>query len=107
MDKKELIEMEMSEDLDHLPNSREIKLYLRCFAELIESVEKTSNKVTMDKVLDFFAELTKAEQEVFVRMAAGCLKRAKLIKDLLEFTYSLTVCFKHNDNKVKQKINKI
>ncbi|XP_037047823.1 uncharacterized protein LOC119082398 [Bradysia coprophila] len=98
VDKKELIEFEMSEDMEHLPNSTAIKTYLRCFGELSESLEEKSNKLLLGKMSAYFAELTKEEQEIYLGMVKGCVKRAKPIRDLLEFPYNLTVCFKRNDN---------
>lgn len=100
MDRKELIEFEMSEDLEHLPDSRELKTYLRCFGELTDSVETKSNKLMLSKFADFFAELTREEQEKYIDMGRGCIKRARAVKDLLEFSYTLTVCFKRNNNQV-------
>lgn len=99
-DKKELMEFELTEDLEHLPDSHTLKLYFRCFGEEIEGVERKSNKILLGRFADFFAELTQENQAILVGMNRGCMKRIKDIKDPLEFTYTLTVCMKKNDNEV-------
>lgn len=100
MDKKELMEFELTEDLEHLPNSQAIKLYLRCYGEEMEIVDRKSNKILFSKFADYFSELTHEDQAILVRMNRGCIKHVRDIKDLLEFTYTLTVCCKKNDNEV-------
>lgn len=102
VDKKELIEFEMTEDLEHLPDSQAIKSYFRCFGELSESVEPKSNKVLLGKVGQLFVDLTREQQEIYIAMGKGCIKRVRAIKDLVEFAYQLTVCFKQNDNEVNR-----
>lgn len=105
VDKKEIIELEMSEDLEHLPNSRPLKIWLRCIGELTEGLDTKSNKINLSKFADFYGDLTREEQEIFVRMGSGCGRRLKNITDLLDFAYEGTVCFKKNDNEVKLSIN--
>lgn len=99
-DRKELIEFEMSDDWEHLPNSHALKLFLRCQAELVQGVEPKSNKILLSKFTDFFSELTHEQQELYLRMGRGCVKRVRGINDRLEFIYLLTVCIKQNDNEV-------
>lgn len=101
MDKKQLIEFELTEDLEHLPNSPEIKSFLRCYGEESEGVETKSNKILLSKFADYFGELTQEEQKIYINMARGCRKKTKDIKDLIEFTYEVSVCLKQNDNEVK------
>ncbi len=103
VDQKELIEFEMTKDLEHLSNSHEIKVYFRCYAVLFETVDPKSNKILLGKISDFFVDLTREEQEIYVNMGKGCVKRAKTKPDLLDFTYELIVCAKQNDNEVKKK----
>ncbi|KAJ6636008.1 hypothetical protein Bhyg_14595 [Pseudolycoriella hygida] len=98
-DKKELMEFEMSEDMEHLPNSTGIRCYFRTFGELSESVDVKSNKLKLGKFGEFFADLTREEQEIYVNMSKGCARRARHIEDPFEFTYQMTLCFKQNDNK--------
>lgn len=100
MDKKELIKFEMTEDLEHLPNSKALKTYLRCFGEMTEGVDTKSNKVLLGKFSEIVPDLTKEELEIYISMTKGCVKRARPIKDFLDFTYEISVCFKQNDNQV-------
>lgn len=100
MDRKELVEFEMTEDLEHLPNSRAIKIYFLCFGELMGALDRKSNKVLLGKVSEFFADLSREQQEIYVRMGRGCVKRVRPITDLLDFAYVGAVCFKQNDNEV-------
>lgn len=100
MDKKELIELEMTEDLEHLPNSIALKSFIRCFAEETQQVEPKANKVLLGKFANLSVDLTREEQEIFLGMAKGCIKRARPIKDLLDYTYEIFICFKQNDNEV-------
>lgn len=90
----------MTEDMEHLPNSTALKTYIRCAAEESGSLEKNSNKFLVSRFADFFADITREEQDIYFRMGKGCLKRARTIVDPLEYTYAITVCFKENDNKV-------
>lgn len=101
VDRKELIEFETTEDFEHLPNGTALKTYLRCYGELNGSLEAKSNKVLLGKISAFFAELEREDQEIYLKMAKGCVKAARPIVDLLEFSYNLTVCMKRNDNQVK------
>lgn len=101
---KELIEFEMSDDFEHLPNSKAIKTYIRCFGEMSGSLETNSNKLLLGKFSAYFAELSREEQAIYLGMAKGCVKAARPVRDLLEFSYNLTVCFKKNDNEVNQEI---
>lgn len=100
MDRKELEEFEMTEDLEHLPDSHELKLYLRCGGELTDGLDTKSNKVLLGKFAEYFADLSREQQEIYVRMGRGCAKRIKNIKDRLDFFYEAVVCFKQNDNEV-------
>lgn len=100
MDKKEVMEFEMTEDMDHLPDSQAFKVYIRCWGELTEGLDPKSNKVLLGKFSEYFADLTREQQEIYVRMGRGCVKRIKLIKDFLEYSYEALVCVKQNDNEV-------
>lgn len=100
VDKNEVIEFEMSEDLEHLPNSQALKCYIRCSGELFETLDTKSNKILISKYADVFPDFSHEEQEITVRMASGCLKKVKKVTDRLDFAYELTVCIKRNDNKV-------
>lgn len=100
VDRKELMEFELTKDLENLPNSHQLKVFFRCSAVMCEGVEEKSNKILLGKAGVFFAELSREEQELYLKMSKGCVKRAKLQKYLLEFTYELMVCFKQNDNEV-------
>ncbi|XP_037038742.1 uncharacterized protein LOC119076162 [Bradysia coprophila] len=97
-DWNELHEFEITTDLEHVPNSHSIKLFFRCFGEVSESVDTKSNKLNFSKFLDHWADLTQAEQEIYLKMGKGCIRRAKSITDRLEFSYSITLCAKQNDN---------
>ncbi len=97
----------MTKDLEHIPNSHEIKVFFRCAAVLSEAVDPKSNKILLGRFSDFFADLTREEQEIYLNMGKGCIKRAKTKPDLLDFTYELMVCAKQNDNEVQIKIIKL
>lgn len=94
----------MTEDLEHLPNSQAIKSYLRCYAEINEIVDTKSNKMLVGKFGELLIELTSEQKEIYLRMSKGCAKRLREVKDPLEFTYGLYVCFKQNDNEVNLKL---
>nr|AWC08444.1 odorant-binding protein 33 [Bradysia odoriphaga] len=98
VDKSELHKFEVTEDLQHIPNSHAIKVYLRCFAELSEAVAPDSNKVLLPKFMKYFDDLTPAEQLIYLNMGKGCLGRVSKITDLLEYSYKIAVCGKRNDN---------
>lgn len=98
--RKEVEEFELTEDFEHLPDSKELKMFLRCSGEVSEIVDPKSNKVLLSKIGEFFADLPREKQEIYVNMGKGCIRKAKLEKDLLEFTYVTSVCAKMNDNKV-------
>lgn len=104
VDRNELIELEMTKNLDHLPNSHALKVFIRCAGELTEAVDPKSNRILLTKFSEYFADLTKEEQEIYLGMTKGCIKKAKQEKDLLEFTYVAFVCTKLNDNEVKRMI---
>lgn len=99
-DKNELYEFETTTDLQNIPNSHALKVYLRCFAEVSGTMEVKSNKMILTKFLDFWEDLKQADQEIYLNMGKGCLKRAKSVTDRLEFSYTLMVCAKQNDNEV-------
>lgn len=100
VDKKELMEFEMTDDLEHIPDSREIKLYIRCWNELSESVDLKANKMLLSKFGELLADFTKEEKEIFIGFGKGCIRRIKPITDPIEWSYALIVCYKQNDNKV-------
>lgn len=98
---KEIEEFENAEDLKHLPDSPALRIWFRCVAEAVERVEPNTNKPILTKALDFVADLNEEEKLIYIKMNKGCSKRLKAIKDLLEYTYQLNVCYKENDNEVK------
>lgn len=106
VDKEEMAVFEVSDDFDHLPNSTALKTYIRCFLEGIEMVDRKSNKILLGKASELFVDLTREEQEIYLGMSKGCVKRLRPIKDPLEFGYLLDVCYKRNDNKVNSKYKK-
>lgn len=93
----------MTTDLNHLPNSSALKCYFHCamFRFGVYQYENSTrlNLATMIEVLE---SLSKPEQEIYFRLGRGCFKRASPYnKDVLEFSYTLNVCAKDNDNEVR------
>lgn len=66
--KNELHEFEVTTDLEHIPNSHEMKVFFRCYAEISGSVEPRSNKVILRKFLNYWEDLSQTEQEIYLKM---------------------------------------
>lgn len=97
---RELIEFEMTNDLEHIPDSRELKLYITCYLEMVELLDKKSNKFLWGKFGAYLAELDKEFAERYLKMGKGCPKLIRDIKDHVEFAYQFQVCSKRNNNEV-------
>lgn len=100
VERSEIKAFEASDDLEHLPNSKALKEFFRCVGEAGETIDKKSNKLLLAKAGNFFAELTREDQEIYVRMGKGCMKYLRQFTDRYEFAYELQVCLKRNDNEV-------
>lgn len=97
---KEVMEFEMTTDLEHLPDSRELKKFFTCYQEMNETIDRKANKFLLAKFGAFIADLPKEEAEQYLKMGKGCVKLIKDIKDHMEYAYQLQVCYKRNNNEV-------
>lgn len=98
MDGKARIEFEQTEYLEHLPNSRAIKSFVRCYGKVSKGVRTKSNKLILRKFADYFGEFMQNEEKLYITMATGCRKQTKHIKHIIEVTYAVSVYNKDNDN---------
>lgn len=97
-----IAEFELTEDMEHLPNSREVKLYFRCYFDEMEYLTVGGNKILFDKLGELFNRATHEQQKTYISWGKGCTKRTKSIKDPVEFAYELMVCWKVNGKEVKK-----
>lgn len=86
--------------MEQLPDSREVKLYMRCYFEEAEWFVRGTNKVTLDKFSELFYQVSSDHQKLYVEMNKGCAKRLQKIKDLVEHAYKYMMCWKENSKEV-------
>ncbi len=101
VDRREIMEFEMTTDLDHLPDSDVLKAYILCYSEEHEFVDKKSPKIVIGgRGGSYIIDITKEEANLYLGMMKGCVKKLRGITDRKELAYQLQVCWKTNDNEV-------
>lgn len=96
----EVMQFELTDDFEHLPNSTGVRCYLHCQMVLLGVLEPNTAQLAGGKFIDLLADMDANERRIWIGMSRGCLKYVRNILDPVQFAYAWNVCAKHNDNEV-------
>lgn len=93
-------DFEISTNLNNLPDSNELKCYIHCAYITLGYIKPNSLKINFQSIYELSSDFTDNEVKRMTKLYAGCEKRIKKIKDLVERVYMMNVCAKQNANEV-------
>lgn len=89
-----------SDDIEHLPQNRELKCYLHCLFVSMNVMSETG-VFNIGEMMSQTMDLPDYLGKIVVRMTRGCLKQVAKIPDACNKTYEFHKCLKKNDAEVE------
>lgn len=95
----------MTPDVDHLPDSDELKCYFLCLYIEAHLMKPNSTAIDPSELIDLAQKLNNEEYKNLLTLSKGCLSRVRKLKKPIEIAYQLNVCGKQNSPEVNNLFN--